>query len=77
MKPQDVKPKPCSLWPLVLDEDRKPPLLTVHDDALEFPCNRRRHGRTLNAGVQELIVGVFGESFLDAVEAELANGTSH
>ncbi len=73
MKPQDVKPRPCSLWPLVLDDDLKPPLLTVHDEALEFPCNRRRHGRTLNAGVQDLIVGVLGEDFLNAVEAYLAD----
>lgn len=72
MKPQDAKPRPCSLWPLVFDEDRDPPLLTVHDEALKFPCNRRRRGRTLNAGVQDLIVGVFGEDFLNAVEAEMS-----
>ena len=71
LRPQDVKPRPCSLWPLVLDDDRDPPLLTVHDEALEFPCNRRRHGRTLNPGVQDLIVGVLGEKFLNELEAEL------
>jgi hypothetical protein len=59
-----VKPAPCCLWPLALSEDR-PPMLTVQDDAYDFPCNSRRKAAAgLDTGVQEILREVFGENLL-------------
>lgn len=71
--PYRAKPGSCTLWPLALSED-SPPVLTVQDDAFDFPCNRRRRGgrKGLDRGVSIIIVSVFGESFLDTVRLHLS-----
>jgi len=67
LPPAEVKPRSCALWPLALVED-DPPLLTIQEDAQEFPCNRRRNGSGLNKGVAETIEEVFGAEFRIAVD---------
>lgn len=64
LPPAAVKPKACALWPLFFDETA-PPLLTVQEDALLFPCNAHRpEGVVLDPGIEEIIVSVFGEAFM-------------
>lgn len=70
LPPASVKPKACTLWPLFFDES-EPPLLTVQEDAFDFPCNRRTAGTALDAGVAEIIGSVFGDSFLASVRDAL------
>lgn len=69
LPPASVKPKACTLWPLFYQET-DPPLLTVQNDAVSFPCNSMRHsasGNKLDRGVGEIIEAVFGKPFLDDV----------
>ncbi len=70
LPPIKVKPKACVLWPLFLVET-DPPLLTVQSDATEFACNKARRsvGDKLDAGVADIIRAVFGDAFLEEVEA--------
>lgn len=82
LPPAEVKPMACTLWPLYLDES-PPPLLTVQDDALSFPCNSLRTeareaggvahgaGTILHAGVREIIEAIFGAPFLQELEETL------
>ncbi len=66
LEPAAVKPLGCLLWPLSLTEKPRP-VLSVHEDALAFPCNRRRdHGETgLDLGVTNIIKSVWGTGFTD------------
>ena len=70
--PYHIKPKSCSLWPLALSEG-KPSVLSVMPGAFDFPCNQTRSTRDgkLDAGIQEIILGVFGVAFLKALERAL------
>lgn len=72
LHPYRVKPLACAIWPLFYQES-EPPLLTVQDGATRFPCNtlRRSVRPALDAGVADIIRGVWGEPFLAAVEAAL------
>ena len=72
LPPAETKPKACTLWPLYLDEN-PPPLLTIQDDALEFPCNSRISGAPLklHSGIREIIEAIFGAAFLAEVENAL------
>jgi hypothetical protein len=65
-----AKPESCCLWPLALSEDR-PQILTVHEGAMAFPCNRRRRGRRdrLDPGVAEIVEGVFGRWYLSRLNS--------
>jgi hypothetical protein len=63
LNPYHVKPRSCSLWPLALSEG-DPPMLTVMEGVLQFPCNRKKTSRTLSPGIAELVESCFGESFL-------------
>ena len=63
--PAEIKPLCCTLWPLALD--RQPiPILTIHDEAFSFVCNRKRQGYStrLDPGVGEIVSSVYGRSFL-------------
>ena len=82
LPPAEVKPMACTLWPLYLVES-PPPLLTVQDDALSFPCNSirvepRGAGTApdgarpiLHVGVREIIEAIFGAPFLLELEETL------
>ncbi len=72
LSPTHVKPKACALWPLALVEG-DPPLLTVQEDALAFPCNRRRRNSAagLNGGITEIIEETFGREFLREIQCRL------
>jgi len=72
LAPAAHKPRSCRLWPLALSDDR-PRALTVMRDAYAFPCNRRRRGRPkgLHPGIGEIILGAFGERFLQELEEHL------
>lgn len=72
LPPVRVKPTACALWPLYIVEGDEP-LLTVQPGVLDFPCNRRRRTGAggLNPGIAEIVAMVFGDSFLQEVEALL------
>ena len=64
LSPINVKPRCCHMWPLAVSES-KPPLLTVQDGVMDFPCNKTRRGRrTIDKGVADIIRDLFGEEFL-------------
>lgn len=69
MHPYRVKPWACSMWPLTEDEE-DPPLLTLQDDALDFPCNRqtRTTRRELCPELQDIIQAMYGEDFLRQIQ---------
>ena len=72
LPPARVKPRACALWPLALVEG-DPPLLTVQEDALAFPCNRRRRNGAagLNGVIEEIIEAVFGREILMEIKSRL------
>ena len=69
LSPADVKPKCCLLWPLALEEGDIP-ILGVHSDAFEFPCNRPRQPdpRELDAGVSDILETIWGAGFAGKVK---------
>ena len=73
LAPVQVKPRACALWPLALVEG-DPPLLTVQEGVLDFPCNRsRRNGpKGLDGGVSEIIETMFGREVLAEIQLRLA-----
>lgn len=73
LSPTETKPYACALWPLFLVESR-PPILTVQDDAQEFPCNTRRgkNSRSLHPGVADIITKMLGEDFLEDLNRHLS-----
>ena len=74
LDPYRTKPRSCALWPLALGEGR-PRVLSIQDDAFDFPCNRRRRprrDRSLDPGIAELIQLNFGRPFLSKVLERLS-----
>ncbi len=71
LAPERAKPDSCVLWPLTVTSSR-PPVISVHEDAFRFPCNRRREpGRLpLDQGIVDVIRAAFGDGFLSALAAE-------
>lgn len=65
-----VKPQTCRLWPLTLT-GAAPAVVSVQDDAFEFPCNAHRDPAQdgLDEGVQGILREVFGNAFAEAVLA--------
>lgn len=76
LRPEDVKPGPCSLWPLALVEELDPPLLTTQENASEFPCNRMRGRKTLSPGIASIIRERFGEGFLRSLRRQVKVGAA-
>ena len=68
--PHQMKPFCCTLWPLCLEGGKKP-ILTIHQDAFEFPCNQcRPSGVTnLDPGLAAIIQSLWGKDFLDRILA--------
>jgi hypothetical protein len=64
-KPENIKPRVCTLWPLALTDD-KPCYLTVDDDAFLFPCNARRESEEtlFDPSIAIIIEKAFGAEFL-------------
>jgi len=62
--PHKVKPRSCVTWPLAIT-DQKPTMLSVSDDALDFPCNRvnSQTGR-LDPNISTIIKNIFGNEFI-------------
>lgn len=73
LDPAEHKAVPCMLWPLALTEDEEP-VLGVHDDAFQFPCNTRprRPLKQLDPGIASCIRAAFGDAFLEQVKAAAA-----
>ena len=70
--PHEVKPRSCVTWPLAIT-DQKPTMLSVSDDALEFPCNSiNSQTGTLDKNISAIIEDIFGITFL----TELKNKAS-
>ena len=68
LAPARYKPRCCSLWPLAI-EPYEIPVLSLHPDALLYPCNQARDpSRTaLDAGVADIIRSIWGRDFLEKV----------
>lgn len=66
LPPHRAKPRSCWLWPLALSEST-PPVLSVQDGAFALPCNRRRSGRGLHRGIEDIVRARFGAAFLEAL----------
>jgi hypothetical protein len=71
LAPEEVKPESCVLWPLSVTSSR-PPVLSVQEGALRYPCNRRRRACGLDEGVAGILQQVLGEEFLAEVERLVA-----
>ena len=66
--PHEVKPRSCVTWPLAIT-DRKPTMLSVSDDALDFPCNSiNTQTGTLDSNISGIIEDIFGIDFLTEVK---------
>jgi hypothetical protein len=80
LRPAEVKAQVCLLWPVALTDDT-PPILSIVDDAFDFPCNhrRRKDARRLDPGVAECVERIMGPDFLEALRKQLAlrQETSH
>jgi hypothetical protein len=59
ISPHKLKPYACTLWPLVL---REPPdaALSICDDALQFPCNRKVKAGTISGEILDSIEKLLG-----------------
>ena len=68
IRPIDAKPRSCHLWPLAVTEPPRP-ILTVMDDALEFPCNRRRRAgrKNLHAGIAEIVRDAMSDEAVEQI----------
>jgi len=68
LPPHRIKPSCCALWPLSLSEDPTP-VLGIHDDAFDYPCNRQRRRRTrrLDPGVAAILDAHWGRPFRDHI----------
>lgn len=68
-EPHQVKPFNCWLWPLALT-DCRPNVLTVQEDAFDFPCNKQRDESVpgLDPGVEEIILTLFGKEKLEFIK---------
>lgn len=72
LPPHKIKPFCCTLWPLSL-EGRKNLLLSIHHDAFEFPCNKRRppNSTDLDPGLAHIIQSLWNKDFLNKIIAAL------
>ena len=74
---QHLKPKSCLLWPLMAAEDGS--TVTIHDNALNFPCNtaESRPKRKVDVSLSKSIELVFGVKARRLVEKAAREGRSH
>ena len=64
LPPQSVKPDCCFTWPLAIATSL-PPVLSIQEDALNFPCNGPREpDGSLDEGISRIVETVFGAAFL-------------
>jgi len=64
LPPQSVKPDCCFSWPLSIATSL-PPLVSIQEDAMGFPCNSRREpDGCLDEGISRIVEAVFGPEFL-------------
>lgn len=71
LAPQSVKPDCCFVWPLSVASSL-PPVVSVQEDALNFPCNSQREpdGR-LDEGIARIVEGAFGAAFFEMLRGLL------
>lgn len=67
LPPGEVKPLSCATWPLAVSYN-KPHILSVAEDAFDFPCNTKKTKSLLDYGIAGIIKDVYGEEFFKAVE---------
>ena len=74
LKPEEVKPFDCMLWPLALTEE-KPLTLTIDNDAFDFPCNKKRASgaSSLDPGVEDIILRLYGDKFLKEINDRIVS----
>jgi hypothetical protein len=67
LPPVEVKPISCATWPLAVSYNN-PHILSVAEDAFDFPCNTKNTKGLLDHGISCIIKDVYGEEFLKAVQ---------
>lgn len=77
LDPYKEKPEVCTMWPLALSEG-KPPVLSIQDDVLDFPCAWKRRGtpKKLYPDIAENVKAIFGAAFLDALNVAIKKHVS-
>ncbi len=74
MPPAAVKPHCCTLWPLSLVESQ-PPILRIHEEAFDYPCNKKRRGRRrLDKGVAGIVKAIWGMDFFNELNELIRKG---
>ena len=70
----EIKPRSCTLWPLMISET-PPRELAVTPDAFEFPCNKRRpkDQTKLDDGIANILTIIFGPEFVEKFHAAVAD----
>ena len=69
-----LKPEACLLWPLALSETQ-PLALSIHKDALQFPCNHLRpQQENIHSSVDDILETVFGHRFAQQVHSAVESG---
>lgn len=71
----NIKPISCILWPLVISESDTP-ILSVHDDAFEFKCNKHQNSDKLSlcSSIAQNIEIVLGKNFRQELEKAVNKG---
>jgi hypothetical protein len=67
LPPGEVKPVSCTTWPLA-ESERNPRILSVAEDAFDFPCNTKKAEGLLDNGISCIIKDVYGDDFFKAVQ---------
>lgn len=62
----DIKPKSCCLWPLAANDENT--VLTIQEDAIDFPCIEKKDDKTIDPEVASIIENIYGKDFLEELE---------
>lgn len=70
-----LKPRVCSLWPLIISEG-EPKTLSIHEDAFDFTCNIEKYSGSLSLcpSVVAIVESVFDNKFECELQKAANNG---
>jgi hypothetical protein len=76
LRPEDFKPRVCSIWPLSLvDLERRKKAITVDESSSSFGCvGKNQKASTIHVSIRKILLGVFGSTFYSHLESKLAQG---
>jgi len=76
MSPHLIKPSACTLWPLVLRESPDA-VLSICDDALQFPCNRKVKAGSISREILNSIEKLLGAAACGQILKAAQAGQKH